>query len=79
MSDGQNYFGTGTNPYLPPEIWEKIFSNLQASDLLSVCDTCPEWNELLASEKISALIELALPLLNLNLHDTLTVGKSAKV
>ncbi|ODN03449.1 hypothetical protein Ocin01_03231 [Orchesella cincta] len=72
MSDGQKLFRN----------WYAPISTSRATYKQGICfqyaDTCPEWNELLASEKLSALIELALPLLNLNLHDTLTCREVSK-
>ncbi|CAL8102446.1 unnamed protein product [Orchesella dallaii] len=61
-----------TNPYLPPEIWGQIFRFLSPRDLVSVADSCPEWSELLASEKKHALLKLVLPLLNVSPSDILT-------
>ncbi|ODM88816.1 hypothetical protein Ocin01_17866 [Orchesella cincta] len=64
-----------TNPYLPPEPF--IFK-----DLLSITKACEDWNELVATKKTFALLELALPLLNLNYQDILTcrrVRKDAKL
>ncbi|CAL8116288.1 unnamed protein product [Orchesella dallaii] len=70
-----------THSYLPPEIWGQIFRSLSPRDLISIADACPEWNELLASEKKHALLELVLPLLNLSKSDILTcrtVSRGAK-
>ncbi|ODM97817.1 hypothetical protein Ocin01_08860 [Orchesella cincta] len=71
-----------TNPYLPPEIWVIILGHLSASDVLSITNACDNWNELVATKKTFALLELALPLLNLNYQDILTcrrVRKDAKL
>ncbi|CAL8116291.1 unnamed protein product [Orchesella dallaii] len=70
-----------THSYLPPEIWGQIFRSLSPRDLISVADSCPEWSELLASEKKHALLELVLPLLNVSKSDILTcrtVSRGAK-
>ncbi|ODM92839.1 hypothetical protein Ocin01_13841 [Orchesella cincta] len=67
-----------TNPYLPPEVWAKIFRYLPMSDKLSVANTCPEWDELLTSEKHIALLEKVLPLLNLNQQTILTLREVSK-
>ncbi|CAL8109022.1 unnamed protein product [Orchesella dallaii] len=70
-----------TNYYLPPEIWAKIFHNLSANDLISVTHVCPEWKELLESERKYALLEQVLPLLNMHWSNILRcreVSKGAK-
>ncbi|CAL8146385.1 unnamed protein product [Orchesella dallaii] len=64
-------------PYaLPPEVWEKVFSNLSPNDFLAVINTCHEWRELLRPQRTATLLPLVLPILlntiDLNLHDVLT-------
>ncbi|CAL8109032.1 unnamed protein product [Orchesella dallaii] len=80
-SGNGTFTSPNTHPYLPPEIWAKIFRDLPAHDLLSVTATCLEWKELLSSDRTFALLELVLPLLNLNKHAILTcreVSRGAK-
>ncbi|CAL8109025.1 unnamed protein product [Orchesella dallaii] len=80
-SGSGTFTSPNTNPYLPPEIWAKIFRDLPAHDLLSVTATCLEWKEMLASERTFALLELVLPFLNLNRQAILTcreVSRGAK-
>ncbi|CAL8109028.1 unnamed protein product [Orchesella dallaii] len=75
------FVSPNTNYYLPPEIWAKIFHYLSAEDVISVTHVCPEWKDLLESERKYALLEQVLPLLNMHWSNILKcreVSKGAK-
>jgi len=40
-----------TEPRLLPEIWDRIFQNLEEADLRSLINTTPEWGALLSPQK----------------------------
>ncbi|CAL8140246.1 unnamed protein product [Orchesella dallaii] len=50
-----------TTPILSPELWSHILRFLTPNDLLSVINTCLEWNELLQDRKKTFLFPLILP------------------
>ncbi|CAL8136255.1 unnamed protein product [Orchesella dallaii] len=50
-----------TSPMLHPELWDLIFLNVVTDDYLRVINSCPEWNQLLNSRKVTGLFSMALP------------------
>ncbi|ODM87231.1 hypothetical protein Ocin01_19451 [Orchesella cincta] len=46
---------TDSLPYLPPEMYEEIFSNVSGEDFLSVINANPDWDDLLWNRKNTAL------------------------
>ncbi|CAL8119244.1 unnamed protein product [Orchesella dallaii] len=50
-----------TNPVLVPEIWEHVFRYLSRKEVITVINTCIEWNQLLDSKKTTLLLPDVLP------------------
>ncbi|CAL8136267.1 unnamed protein product [Orchesella dallaii] len=61
MKNSTSFKSPITSPMLVPELWDLIFRNVVTDDYLRVINSCPEWNQLLNSRKITELFPMALP------------------